>query len=318
MHASLLLIASLILLMMPNTSAQTDTVKSLAVSPDSHFVVSASSATITIWDIDTCSSLSVLEGHQGVVNSVAYSPDGQHIITGSDDQTAIIWNVSIGKKVHTLRHNGDVMVVNYSPNGRFIVTGTRDGVLSLWNANSGAMLDRFVLGSRIWSAEFSPNNQRLLIADGSNALMLDVATKEIIYRVSNPHSVSLEYATFHPSGQWFATTGFQSALAFIWDTQSGDLLDELSQRLGDFHHLAYSPDGNLISGIEASAPINPEIQYNLAIRDTKTDESIFDTFYDLPIKISLFSHDNRYFVFNFDDKIKIYDTASWKLICGLN
>lgn len=318
MHTSLLLIASLILLMIPNTSAQTNTVESLAISPDSRFIVSASSNTITVWDIETCSSLSVLEGHKGIVNSVSYSPDGQHIVTGSNDKTAIIWDVSTGKKVHTLHHDGDVTVVNYSPNGNFIVTGTIDGILAIWNTNSGEKIDSFILEGRIWSAEFSPNNQSILIANGSSAVMLDVATKEIIYRVNNPDTVSLKYATFHPSGQLFATTGIQSVLAFIWDIQTGELTGKLSERLGDFYHLAYSPDGNLISGIEANAPINPEIQYNLTIRDTKTDEGVFETFHDLPIKISLFSHDNRYFVSSFGNEIKIYNTATWGIICNLN
>lgn len=198
------------------------------------------------------------------------------------------------------------------------MTGTRDGVLAIWNANSGEMLDSFVLGSRIWSAEFSPNNQRLLIANGTHASLLDVATKEIIYRVNNPRTASLEYATFHPDGQWFATTGFQSALAFIWDTQSGELHDELSQRLGDFRHLAYSPDGKLLSAIDRFAPINPEIQYDLYVIDTHMEEFVFHKFSGDPVNSSAFSPDNRYFVFNIYDEIKIYDTTSWELICSLN
>ena len=103
MHTALLVIATLMLFMMPNTSEQTD-VKSLAISPDSRFVVSARSDTLTVWDIESCSLLSVFGTHQGIVNSVSYSPDGQHVVTGSDDQTAIIWNVTTGEKVHTLHH----------------------------------------------------------------------------------------------------------------------------------------------------------------------------------------------------------------------
>ncbi|QPC83750.1 WD40 repeat domain-containing protein [Phototrophicus methaneseepsis] len=148
--------------------------------------------------------------------------------------------------------------------------------------------------------------------------MLDVATKAILYRVSNRNIFSLKYATFHPNGQLFATTGDRSALAYIWDAQTGELHREMSRRLGDFIHLAYSPDGKLIAAIERSVAINPgDIKYNLDVQDSNTDEETFDTLDYRPIKVSAFSQVNRYFVVNSRGEIRVYSTISWEVICSL-
>ncbi|KIJ39268.1 hypothetical protein M422DRAFT_257873 [Sphaerobolus stellatus SS14] len=72
----------------------TDSVISVAFSPDTTKVASASRDNILrVWDISTGLS-SPLEGHQQFVHSVSFSPDGTKIVSGSWDSTIRVWDVS--------------------------------------------------------------------------------------------------------------------------------------------------------------------------------------------------------------------------------
>ena len=41
----------------------------------------------SVWDLETCTEKSKLEGHSGSVFSVSISPDGKTIVSGSGDKT---------------------------------------------------------------------------------------------------------------------------------------------------------------------------------------------------------------------------------------
>src|SRR5260221_7836591 len=64
-----------------------DSVKSVAFSPDGGLLASASSDdTIKLWDPQTGEHLRTLEGHSHSVLSVAFSPDGGLLTSASQDQ----------------------------------------------------------------------------------------------------------------------------------------------------------------------------------------------------------------------------------------
>jgi len=76
----------------------TDSVRSIAFSPDGQHVASGSGdRTIRIWNVATGKTVAgPFNGHSSWVRSVAFSPDGQQVASGSQDCTIRVWNVATG------------------------------------------------------------------------------------------------------------------------------------------------------------------------------------------------------------------------------
>ncbi len=109
-------------------------VSSVAVSPDSAFIVTGSDdRTARIWDAKSGAARAVLEGHKSLVTNVAVSPDSAFIVTGSEDDTARIWDAKSGIERAVLEgHESLVLDVAVSPDNTSIVTGSYDHTARIW------------------------------------------------------------------------------------------------------------------------------------------------------------------------------------------
>jgi WD40 repeat protein len=77
----------------------TDSVESVAFSPDGKKIVSGSDDdTLRVWDAESGSSiLGPLVGHSDWVKLLAFSPDGKKIVSGSNDNTLRrVWDAESG------------------------------------------------------------------------------------------------------------------------------------------------------------------------------------------------------------------------------
>ena len=106
----------------------------IAVSKDGKRVVSGTNSTkglVTVWDVESHSKLTEINGHRNWVRAVDVSPDGTKIATGSRDKTVCVWSLSNGQRLlNPLEHDHWVVAVKFSPDGRLIATATwgRDAV----------------------------------------------------------------------------------------------------------------------------------------------------------------------------------------------
>jgi WD40 repeat protein len=82
-------------------TGHTDSVSSVAFSPDGQRIASASfDCTIRVWDAATGQvTAGPFIGHTESVRSVAFSPDGRHIASASSDCTIRVWDAAPGEAV---------------------------------------------------------------------------------------------------------------------------------------------------------------------------------------------------------------------------
>ncbi|PPQ65730.1 hypothetical protein CVT24_011763, partial [Panaeolus cyanescens] len=116
-------------------------VRSLAWSPDSTFLLSASEdKRLVLHDVRSPpgAAIASFSGHTSWVLSTDISPDGRLGLSGSADKTIKVWDIGARAAVSTVQDNGEVWSVSWRPKppaagspGAF-VSGGEDGVVKWW------------------------------------------------------------------------------------------------------------------------------------------------------------------------------------------
>jgi WD40 domain-containing protein len=125
---------------------------------------------ISIWDLQSKTSVKTLTGHTHVVECVAFSPEGQRLASGSFDATVRVWDLTTAGDplLHTLTgHVGRVIAVAFNHAGTQIVSGGEDGTVRVWDAQTGASFAELSGHTApVNCVAFSPNDTR--VASGSD------------------------------------------------------------------------------------------------------------------------------------------------------
>lgn len=229
----------------------TEPVYSAVYSPDGTMIVSGSGdKTIRIWSAETGDAIQTLEGHQDRVNAVAYSPDGTMIVSGSGDKTIRLWNAETGGAVKTLEgHQDKVNAVAYSPDGTMIASGSGDKTVKIWNANTGALLDTFKGHQEpVDSVAYSPDGKRIASGDDETARIWDaesIGGNGAILDTQGAYVKNfLRSVAYSPDGHILAVGGIRLR---VWSAADGTPLQPFD---GSPIHIAFSPDGHFIAGVE--------------------------------------------------------------------
>lgn len=121
----------------PSTGHQ-DTVTAIAYSPDSKYLLSASSdKTICKWEVKPARLLWTVSAATKVT-SLAYASDGKSFATTGEDKTIRLWQASDGKALHKLEgFKQPVTDLAFSPNGKHLASWGKDFTLRLWEVSSG-------------------------------------------------------------------------------------------------------------------------------------------------------------------------------------
>ncbi len=158
-------------------------VLSLAVSPDSSLVASASwDGTIGLWPLAGGDG-SYLKGHTSGVNDVAFSSDGKLLYSASTDGTIRNWNVAkrLPKRL-MLRHGFGVNVLAINSAENWLAYGTVDGATHVIDLASDERIADFTLERRpILSMALDARGRKLAVGDGDGFIMIvDTADWKIV------------------------------------------------------------------------------------------------------------------------------------------
>jgi WD40 repeat protein len=231
-------------------SGHSDSVASVAFSPDGTLLASAGSAdkTIKLWNVATGEVVRTLVGHTGSVASVAFSPDGTLLASGSGDNTVRLWDVASGTVRRTL--SGHTFLINevaFSPSGRLLASGANDNTVKLWSVTTGEAIQMLVGHTdNVFSVAFSPDG--MLLASGSGlrdktVKLWDVATGTVLRSLAARDWV-LSVA-FSPDGTLLASGGNDHTVR-LWSVSTGVALRTLTNTDSVFS-IAFSPDGKLLA-----------------------------------------------------------------------
>lgn len=229
-------------------TGHTDTIRSVAFSPDGKRIVSGSwDKTIRIWDVKAGTVIHRIEGLSDKIVAVTFTTDGNKIVSGGIDKTIRIWDANTGTQLKTIGAKGQVHTLSLSPDGQRLLTGelnvnekNDDTFMSLWDFKSGNLIRRFSGVKGINTLSFSQDGRRVLsaglVGEQESIMQLwDVETGDEIKKFDGLA------ACFLPDGKRAFAASKDKPL-ILWNSETGDEAWRFNRHEGAFC-VAISSDG---------------------------------------------------------------------------
>jgi WD40 repeat protein len=218
-------------------------INSLAFSPDSHFLATASNDAIArLWDLRSPGVDPLpLTGHKAPVWGVAFSSDSQLLATTSWDSTARLWRVDGGRLDAVLAgHKAEVWLPGFSPDGRILATPDETGVVRLWRTQAGGDLARYIARARPIAAMTLVRDKVAAVGeDGTIELWQPESDATQVY---TPHSARLTAVAASPDATLLATGSADGQLA-LFDLSTGTDVITWTGHAGGVRAVTFLPDG---------------------------------------------------------------------------
>ena len=208
-----------------------------------------------LWDVDSGERIAAFDRDEP--RGGGFSPDGRRFAIGMQqsvrlwdlDRRAFAWSVPFD--FDPVKAGNDVSALDFSPDGRWIaVTGTGRSAAVI-DAASGRVEQRQTDPSAgsFNAVRFAHHGQLIAMSD-RNGIAEVWRTDDDRLRTLRGQAGEVRTIEFSPDDAFVLTSG-ADALARIWDTVNGNLLDTVAEHSSEmpqapFHAARFSPDGNWI------------------------------------------------------------------------
>uniref|UniRef100_A0AAQ5ZJ64 CARD domain-containing protein n=1 Tax=Amphiprion ocellaris TaxID=80972 RepID=A0AAQ5ZJ64_AMPOC len=236
---------------------------------DGKLVICAVRNAVLLWDLEANKKMADCSGHLSWVQRVQFSPDGSQLLSCSDDQTVRLWETN---KVHTssaicLKRDSNVLF-----NGEEIVVSAADNCnrlqvrckKNLHKNNVGCLFEVLELPSGKLLANLLGHTKTVLHCQFSqNGQTLITSSEDTTIRVWRWQSGECKVLQGHkeqvrcfsllsnsPNESRLLSWSFDGTVK-VWDTETGEKLQDIEAHRGTILGCHVSPDGCLFATTSA-------------------------------------------------------------------
>lgn len=230
-------------------------VKDAEFSNDGGRIVTAGfDSTARIWNADTGAELTVLRGHQDVIERAMFSPDGTKVLTAARDGTARTWNALSGEQLLTLPVVGRFPSATFSSDGTRVLTSSWEHGAATWDARDGRQLAYLPQPVPYGSTTFTPDGQSFAGGVDQRTIGLWSSQDGKVVKIISTPSTHPDDITFSPDGKrmlqstWW-TYSAKPLTSHLLDAASGTEIAALGGHRSDTRTGAFSHDGRLVATV---------------------------------------------------------------------
>lgn len=279
-----------------NTYKLSDSVRTIALSPDDHYLLVGSFAwSALLIDTSSWTILYKLDLHRSTITSAAFSPDNRFVVTGSWDNTARIWEVPNGQPLQVLEgHKNWVNAVSFSMDGKLILTGSKDQTLRLWEASSAHLVG--VLEGHteeVTGIAFSGDSRFIVSSSEDKTARIWDATKPFLPPLSQSHTAEISCLAISSDSR-FLLSGSEDKTVKLWEIANNEVRLSLESGMAIVESVAFSPDGSVMAASNS---------YTTTVWETASGRQLYQIFVQASLMTCLvFSPDGRYLLTGALDK----------------
>ena len=126
---------------------------------------------VALWNLDSETSLRLLEGHSSWVTDLAITPDGKYALSGAWGRLVRAWDLDSGVQRCVLRgHGGIVSSVAIADDGRLGASASEDSTVRVWDLEAGRLIATFTDEGWMEVCWISPTGSAVVARESSGRL----------------------------------------------------------------------------------------------------------------------------------------------------
>jgi hypothetical protein len=210
-----------------------------------------------LWNLATGDLVREYTGHTATVWIALFTPDGKYVVTGAgkNDNNARLFARDTGELKKTFSNHTDAInSLAVSPDGTRLVTAGWDSTLRVWNMADATELHVFseTPKSNFSTVAFLPDGHRVVAGHGSKVKLYDVVSfsdkGKDLPPFENAHKQGIWFVAVSPGGHRLLTSGQEKDI-FLWDLETGKLLEKYTGHSESVPAVVWTPDGkHFLSG----------------------------------------------------------------------